>query len=178
MNTTASQRRRWLYAAVAAVAGIGGAVLAWRQLTAREVSEPPPDGFWSLEFDRPPGGKLSLATMRGRPLLVNFWATWCPPCIEELPLLDAFYRENQSNGWQILAVAVDKRAAVTDFLSRHPVSFPIALADTDGIALSKSLGNFGAGLPFSVAFGADGSVRHRKLGKLSRDDLAIWRRPK
>jgi thiol-disulfide isomerase/thioredoxin len=108
-------------------------------------------------------------------LLVNFWATWCPPCIEELPLINAFYRENNANGWQVLALAIDRLAPVQSFLAQHPLDFPVAMAGMSGTELVRSLGNLSGGLPFSVAVGGDGSVLQRKLGRLSSDDLAVWR---
>jgi len=168
-------RRRWIYAAVAAAAGLGGVGLAWWRFTPGKLDEAVFAALWELEFETPPTGKLSMASLRGRPLLVNFWATWCPPCIEELPLLDAFYRENSSNGWQVLGLAVDKLGPVVDFLGQHPVSFPIAMVGMDGVGLSKSLGNLSGGLPFSVILGADGTARNRKIGRVSSQDLALWR---
>lgn len=168
-------RRRWIYAAVAAAAGVAGVGLAWWRFTPGRVDEAALPALWALEFDTPSAGKLSMGNLRGRPLLINFWATWCPPCIEELPLLDAFYRENSSKGWQVLGLAIDKPGSVIDFLSRKPVGFPVAMAGMDGAGLSKSLGNSSGGLPFTVVLGADGAVRNRKIGKVSRQDLAAWR---
>ena len=168
-------RRRWIYAAVAAAAGLGGVGLAWWRFTPGKLDETVFTALWELEFETPSAGKLSMASLRGRPLLLNFWATWCPPCIEEFPLLDAFYRENSLNGWQVLGLAVDKPSPVADFLGQHPVSFPIVMVGMDGVELSKSLGNLSGGLPFSVILGADGTVRNRKIGKVSSQDLALWR---
>lgn len=168
-------RRRWLYAMVAGAAALGGAGLSWWRFTPAQVDDAAMAALWALEFDRPGSGTLSLANLRGRPLLLNFWATWCPPCVEEMPLLDAFYRENLANGWQVVGLAVDKAGAVKDFLGRFPVNFPVALAGMGGIALSKSLGNMGGGLPFTVVLGSDGSIRSRKIGKVSARDLALWR---
>ena len=170
-----SGRRRWLFAAVAAVAGLGGAGLAWRRFSPSPVDEAGLANVWALEFETPTGARLSMASLRGRPLLINFWATWCPPCIEELPLLDVFYKENVANGWQVIGLAVDRLGPVRDFLARQRLTFPVALAGMSGIALSKSLGNAGGGLPFSVLLGADGAVRARKIGKLSTQELARWR---
>lgn len=168
-------RRRWLYAAVAAAAGLGGAGLAWWKFSPRPVEDKAAVALWSLSFDTPAGDRLMMPSLQGRPLLINFWATWCPPCIEELPLLDAFYKENASKGWQVLGLAVDKIAPVRDFLAKQPLTFPVALAGMEGVSLSKSLGNVSGGLPFSVVLGADGMIRNRKIGKVSPSDLALWR---
>lgn len=174
-NNPSLARRRWLYAAVAAVAGLGGAGLAWWKFSPKPVDEEAMAALWQLSFDTPADGPLTLQRLRGRPLLINFWATWCPPCIEELPLLDVFYKENAAKGWQVLGLAVDKMLPVRDFLAKHPLSFPVALAGMEGVGLSKSLGNLSGGLPFTIVLGADGAVRDRKIGKVSSADLASWR---
>ena len=171
----AVSRRRWLYAAVAAAAGLTGAGWAWWRYRPAPVDNEALADLWTLSFDRPDGTRLAMQDLRGRPLLINFWATWCPPCVEELPLLDAFFRENAANGWQVLGLAVDKATAVRDFLGKQPLTFPVALAGMDGLVLSKSLGNLSGGLPFSVVFGADGQLQNRKIGKVSSEDLALWR---
>ena len=74
----------------------------------------------------------------------------------------------------MLGLAVDQRAAVNGFLAKAPVRFPIALAGMSGVALSQSLGNLGGGLPFTVVLGKDGSVLHRKMGRVTADDLRAW----
>ena len=178
------RRRRRLLGSLGGVAVLAGAGLAWwRQRTpatgptAPGVADPMvAGGLWSLSLGTPEGGTVSLAAWRGRPLLLNFWATWCPPCVEELPLLDRFYRANSANGWQVLGIAVDQQDPVQRFLSRSPVAFPVVLAGFPGIELSKSLGNLGGGLPFTVVLGQDGVVAHRKMGKVTEADLSAWQR--
>ena len=168
-------RRRWLYGAAAAVVAAGGAgwaALAWRQ--GQTSAAAVPAGLWQQSFPTPEWGVLDLQALRGQPLVLNFWATWCPPCVAELPLLSSFSRENAANGWQVLGIAVDQAAAVRAFLDRVPVAFPVALAPQGGIALSRSLGNLAGGLPFTVVFGADGQVRHRKMGQVTPQDLQGW----
>jgi len=172
MNT---RRRTWLYggvAAVAAAAGVGGAW--WRH---RVDGDSALDAaFWTLRFDRPEGGELALQAHRGKPLLINFWATWCPPCVEELPMIDRFFRDHAANGWQVVGLAIDQPSAVRRFLERTPVSFPNGLAGLQGTDLVKRLGNPGGGLPFTLVVDAGGSVAARKIGKLEPADLQAWNR--
>lgn len=167
-----TSRRNWLLTGVAAAAAASGGALGWLRLRPHDSAAP--DDFWSLSFDTPEGGRLHLADLKGRPLLVNFWATWCPPCIEELPLLSRYFTEKQANGWQILGLAVDQAEPVKRFLTRQPVSFPVALAGMGGVALSKDLGNGPGGLPFSLVFDAQGNIQQRKLGQLKETDLQAW----
>lgn len=172
--------RRWLLGAVAASAALAGAGLAWRRAQTPEApaATSPGDGFWSLQWDTPQGGRLSMESFRGRPLLVNFWATWCPPCVDELPLINEFYRQNKANDWQVLGLAVDKLAPVQAFLQKMPLDFPIGMAGLSGADLSRNLGNLAGGLPFSVVLGRDGLVLQRKMGRVNAADLAAWLRLK
>jgi thiol-disulfide isomerase/thioredoxin len=155
--------------AAAALAGVGGAL--WRQ---RRTEQQPEAGFWALRFERPEGGELALAGLRGHAFLLNFWATWCAPCVAEMPLLDRFHQAHRARGWQVVGLAVDSPTPVRSFLRRHAVSFPIGLAGLDGVELARSLGNGSGALPFSVLFNPEGQAVRHKLGALHPEELSDW----
>jgi len=167
-----NRRRLTLLTGAALAETAAGAGVAWWRSRPEAV-----DGnaaIWTLRFETPTGGQLALADLRGKPLLLNFWATWCPPCVGELPLLDRFHHEQQARGWQVVGLAVDNLAPVREFLGKRPVGFAIGLAGVDGVALSRTLGNTGGALPFSVVFDAAGKVAERKLGVIQPEDLTRW----
>lgn len=168
-----SDRRGWALAAgvaaAAAAAGLGWSV--WRQRATATGFE---DQLWQASFETPQGTRLTMADLRGHPLVLNFWATWCPPCIREMPALDRFAREHASRGWRVVGLAVDQVQPVRDFLARTPVSYAIGLTGLAGIELSRRLGNTAGGLPFTLVFNRDGSLRKRHSGETHYDQLAAW----
>ena len=130
--------------------------------------------LWTQRFEQPDGGRLVMAERRGKPLLLNLWASWCAPCVREMPVLDRFQREHRNGGWQVVGLAIDALEPVRRFLAAVPVDFPIGLAGISGIELAHSLGNAGGQLPFSVVFDAKGAIRARKLGVVEPAALSRW----
>ena len=169
-----SSRRTWLTAAGVAVVAGGAAYALRRPFWASPEPGPVETAFWQQQFSQLNGSTLDMSAFRGKPLVLNFWATWCPPCIAELPLLSAFYVENKSKSWQVVGLAVDQPSSVKRFLVESPLSFPVAMAGVTGTDLSRTLGNLSGGLPFTVVFGPAGDIRHRKIGRLSPSDLDAW----
>nr|WP_315238883.1 TlpA disulfide reductase family protein [uncultured Albidiferax sp.] len=169
----AASRRR-LMAGVAAAAGLAGAGVAWWKYQPAPMLSGVEEALWKLSFDTPQGAPVPMQTLRGRPVLLNFWATWCPPCVEEMPMLSRFFQEHAVNGWQVLGLAVDQPSSVRSFLQKTPVSYPIGMAGLGGTELGRSLGNLAGGLPFTVVLGSEGTVLHRKMGRVSPADLQAW----
>jgi len=173
-------RRHLLYGGAGAAATLAGIGAAWWKFQPHDVAPEVPvkaaQDFWSLTFDSPQGQPVPMAGFRGKLLLVNFWATWCPPCVEELPLLDFFYQENKDKNVQIVGLAIDQPSAVRTWLQARPLNFPVGMAGLGGTELSKSLGNASGSLPFTVVFGAAGQLLHRKIGKVLPEELVQWTR--
>ena len=169
-----ASRRRWLMTGAGAAAAIAGAGFAWWRLQPHDVADGVEASFWNASMETLDGSTLTMRKFHGRPLLLNFWATWCPPCVEELPLLNRLFGEQVGKGIQVLGLAIDQPAAVRKFLDRTPLDFPIALAGLTGADLGRALGNEAGGLPFSVLFGKDGNILKRKMGQLTEQDLAQW----
>jgi len=168
------RRRHWLLAATAAAATLAGIGLAWRTQQAQSTSSSAESALWQSKFARLDGPELAMASLRGRVLLINFWATWCAPCVEELPLLSSFYQEYSAKNWQMLGLAVDQPEPVKRFLKLNPVAFPVVLAGGSGIEVSRSLGNAAGALPFTVVLGSDGRLAQRKIGRVTPDELRAW----
>jgi len=133
------------------------------------------DRLPAIELPTPQGERRRLADLAaGRPMLVNFWASWCRPCLEEMPALDAFARRQGANGVQAVGIALDDVDAVRAFLAARPVGYAV-LVDTAGPADSSvRLGNARGVLPYSVLVGADGRILKQWTGPLEPDDLEDW----
>ena len=173
--TAPRSRRHWLYAGMAAgVAAAGGAAAWWVGARSGAAGVSPEDTLWAQQWTALDGSTLPMEGLRGRPTVVNFWATWCPPCVHELPLLNAFHRSHHAQGWQVLGVAIDKAAAVQQFLHKLPLDYPVALAGPGGVGLTRALGNLPGGLPFTLVAAANGRILHRKIGQIQAQDLAQW----
>jgi thiol-disulfide isomerase/thioredoxin len=126
------------------------------------VVKPDPNAFFSASLPNAQGDVQAMAQWRGRPLVINFWATWCPPCVKEMPDLDELARLRPDV--QFVGVAIDSAANVRDFIRKIPVSFPIVIAGHAGLEMVRALGNAAGGLPFTVLVDARGRFFDQILG--------------
>lgn len=168
------KRRHWIGAAAAGAVAVGAGVALRLRHEAAGIDRQAEAALWGAGFERLGGGHFEMAALRGRPLVVNFWATWCAPCVREMPMLDRFRAEHAANGWEVVGIAADKPAPVGEFVARLGIGFPIALAGAQGIALSRQLGNDMGGLPFTVVVDRKGVIRARKAGEIKPEELAGW----
>ena len=170
-------RRLVVLGAAGLAAGAVGVGTALRRRRAAEDDAPDVPvtaDIWSLAFDSVDGAPVVMSAWRGRPLLLNFWATWCGPCVVEMPLLDRFARDQGPHGWRVLALAVDQPDPVRRFIAERTLKLPVAIAGATGLGLSQELGNVQGGLPFTAVFDSGGAAVHRRLGAVSRELLAAW----
>jgi thiol-disulfide isomerase/thioredoxin len=112
------------------------------------------------------GEPLPLARFAGRPLVVNFWATWCPPCVEEMPELSDLHRELAPKGLGMVGIGIDSASKIAEFARKTPVSYPLVVAGMGGTEIARRFGNQAGVLPYTVLIGAGGQVAHRLPGRV------------
>lgn len=134
------------------------------------VGEPVP----ALSLPDLQGRNHALADYRGQRLLLNFWATWCRPCLEEMPALNRAQQKFGDHGAIVLGIAMDDPERVRSFLVKNPVSYPILLGQLEDPSTSLQLGDTREILPYSVLVGEDGRIMATHVGVLSATRLEDW----
>lgn len=174
-----------LVLAVALAAGLLGSFVERRlhrpETTALAANLPatasirPDDPMPALVLSGLDGKPMQLpAGFAERPLLINFWASWCAPCLAEMPELERYSREQDDNGVQVIGIALDTSEAVRGFLGKLPVHYPILLDAPGSSDASVRLGNARGVLPYSVLVGADGRIVRQKAGPFAPGEIAAW----
>ena len=129
----------------------------------------------SLQLPTLDDDRITLpAAYAGRPILINLWASWCGPCIEEMPELDRFAATQDANGTQVVGIALDDEAAVREFLRRIPVRYPILLDQAGPRDAGVQLGNPKGVLPYTVLVSADGRLLKQKIGPFQHGEIDNW----
>ncbi len=117
------------------------------------------------------GTPQALSQWRGKALVVNFWATWCAPCVEEMPELSHLQTELNGKNVQIIGLGVDSAANMAEFSTKLKIGYPLYVAGMGGGELSRLFGNQAGGLPFTVLIDADGRIKKTYLGRLKMEEL-------
>ncbi len=131
-----------------------------------------PDRLPPLSLPDATGLRRTLSEWKGRPLLLNFWATWCAPCRREIPLLKSLQHEHAADALQVVGIAVDFRDAVTKYAHDIGIDYPVLIGEQDGLDAVKAFG-METVFPFSVFADAQGRIVTLKVGELHRDEAEM-----
>lgn len=152
-----------LVAAFALAGGIAFKVF----LAQRAQSSPAPLPAFSLPDLS--GKPHHISEWQGKIRVINFWATWCPPCRKEIPDFIALQQQYVDRGLVVIGIAIDDQQAVADYLDKTKINYPVLMGTDDGIALARQLGNSVDAVPFTVIVNRSGEIVYRQPGELSRE---------
>ncbi len=144
--------------------------------TAAAPAPGPVATLFSQRYPDAQGVEHALSQWKGKTLIVNFWAPWCAPCVEEMPELAELHTEKVGANLQVIGIGIDSAKNIAEFNNKLKVSYPLYVGGMGGTELSRAFGNNAGGLPYTVLIGPDGQVKKTYLGRLKfkqlRDDLA------
>jgi thiol-disulfide isomerase/thioredoxin len=129
------------------------------------------DQLWKTTPPGAAGTSEPLSAFKGKPVVVNFWASWCGPCVKEMPALSAMQRDYQKKGITFIGLGVDSEKNINAFLQKVKVDYPVYVTGFGGADLARAFGNNAGGLPFTVVIDAKGVVRSTKLGEVNESEL-------
>lgn len=160
-----------VFAAVALLFAGLGAWLGYRQTAPAAAGSNAVSMLLTQTLNDTSGQPQALSQWKDRPLVVNFWATWCAPCVDEMPELSALQQEVGGRGIQILGIGIDSPSNITEFGTKYKISYPLYAGGMSGTELSRQFGNQAGGLPFTVLIDRQGQVRKTYIGRLKMDEL-------
>lgn len=172
--------------ACGAIALLFGAIGAWVGVNKQEAAPPltatvAPEGaaagsaavsaLLARSMPDAQGTQQALSQWKGKPLLVNFWATWCGPCVKEMPELSQLQASGKYKDLQVIGIGIDSPSNIAEFTKKFKIAYPLYVDGVGGTELARQFGNAQGGLPFTVLIGADGQVKKTYLGLLKFDLL-------
>lgn len=170
MNDTLNKKRLGAYVLVAAAFTTLGAIAAVKTETNTAAANTAA-ALYSQSLNDLSGKPQALAQWKGKPLLVNFWASWCAPCVQEMPELSALAAKDGGKRFHVIGIGIDSPSNLVEFTQKTKVSYPLYVGGMGATDLARGLGNTKGGLPYTVLIGADGKVIRTYLGKLKFDQL-------
>jgi len=127
--------------------------------------------FIAVDWKNETGESVNSQAWSNKILVINFWASWCPPCVEEMPMLSAFNQKLDNNTVQMIGIGIDSPSNLRQFLQNTTVTYPILLGGLEGSNWMKRLGNSQGALPYTVILNPDGKILLTKLGKITEKEL-------
>ncbi len=146
------------------------AALVFRYATL-DKQAPATDALYASSFVDASGTPQPLEQWRGKVLVVNFWASWCPPCLEEMPALNQLHQQYSTKGMQLVGISAEDVDTLKKFSAQVHVEYPLLAADTQAMALAEALGNNRSILPFTVVLDKHGKIAHIAFGKVENSTL-------
>lgn len=168
---TRRRGRLWLWIGIAVLAAAAGALVSHFVFSPKPVADQAVEALFAARLPAPGGGEVDLGKLRGKTLVVNFWAPWCGPCVEEMPELTALHAEYSGRNVEFVGIGIDSASNIQQFLQKVPVAYPLAVAGFSGTELARNLGNAQGGLPYTLVIAPDGAVRFTKLGRVHMEEL-------
>ena len=165
-------RRQWITITGISLLALFAGILSshWISKTGL-ASDPSVKAFFANTWQTPNGKVVDTKNWQGKVLVVNFWASWCPPCVEEMPALDKLQQEYLQKNVLFVGIGIDSPSNIREFLQKTPVSYPIVIGGLEGSNLSKQMGNSQGALPYTVIISPNGKSTYTKLGKISEEEL-------
>ncbi len=167
-------KRSILIVTVAIMAFVGGLSvrnLLSSQLDKAKVSEENQQKLTEFSLPDLSDKQRNIKEWQGKVLVVNFWATWCPPCLKEMPEFEALHAEYEKKGLQFIGIALDDAEPVKEFIASKKITYPILLGEDQGTKIAHDLGNIVNTVPFTVIVNKKGLVVKSHMGELSREQL-------
>lgn len=167
-------RRNLLVAGIGLLAAAAGAVTHLVRIGRLGGDPAPPEigeAILSGRFSDLDGAPSTLAAFRGRILVVNYWATWCAPCREEIPMFVRLQQEFADKNVQFVGIAIDQVDKVREFAKEIRISYPLLIGGMDALDLSRRAGNTVGVLPFTVVLGRNGQVANSLIGGLTEQRM-------
>lgn len=158
-----------LFFLIVAIIALSGGIFAQRLSTTDQNKNLAPMPEVSLPDLS--GQQRKLSEWREKVLIINFWATWCPPCRKEIPEFIALQKELGHAGLQFIGIAIEEKEPVDEYLTFIDINYPMLIAGDTGIALSSQFGNRIGAVPYTVVVDQKGNIVHRHPGEITRKQL-------
>jgi thiol-disulfide isomerase/thioredoxin len=164
-------KRRLLFIALGAAALASGVYVGKKKWRPGSAASSATAALFAMTLPDAQGRPQRLDQWRNQVLVVNFWATWCPPCVEEMPDFEQLRQSYSHQGVEFIGLALDNARAVSEFAAKLQITYPLLIAGASGTELTQWLGNHAKGLPFTVVLDAAGQVRYQHAGRLKPERL-------